>query len=93
MEREERRFRSGREECAAWFFRADGPSAPAPCVVLASGLSCVREQRLDAFGERFAAAGIHALAFDYRHFGASGGQPRQLMSAARQRQDWRSELE
>jgi pimeloyl-ACP methyl ester carboxylesterase len=92
MEREERRFRSGGEECAAWVFRPDGPAAPAPCVVLASGLSCVREQRLDAFAERFAAAGYVALAFDYRHFGASGGEPRSLMSAARQRQDWRAAL-
>ena len=43
---------------------------------MASGLSCVREQRLDAFAERFAAAGYAVLAFDYRHFGASGGSPR-----------------
>jgi hypothetical protein len=29
--------------------------------------------RLDAFAERFAQAGIAALAFTYRHFGDSGG--------------------
>lgn len=92
MEREERRFRSGGEECAAWLFRPDELTTPAPCVVLASGLSCVRDQRLDAFGERFAAAGFLALAFDYRHFGDSDGEPRSLMSAARQRQDWGAAL-
>jgi pimeloyl-ACP methyl ester carboxylesterase len=92
MDRKEIRFASGGEECAAWFYPAAGASAPAPCVAMASGLSCVREQRLDAFAERFAAAGFAALAFDYRHFGASGGQPRSLMSAARQRQDWRAAL-
>jgi pimeloyl-ACP methyl ester carboxylesterase len=59
---------------------------------MASGLSCVREQRLDAFAERFAAAGYAVLVFDYRHFGASGGSPRALMSARRQRQDWRAAL-
>src|ERR1044071_5946439 len=91
MEREEVRFRSGGEECAAWLFR---PSAagPSSCVVMASGLSCVREQRLDAFAERFAAAGYTALAFDHSHFGASGGTPRSLMSARRQRDDWRAAL-
>lgn len=85
------RFRSEGEECAAWLFR---PSAagPSSCVVMASGLSCVREQRLDAFAERFAAAGYVVLVFDYRHFGASAGSPRALMSARRQRQDWRSAL-
>lgn len=44
--------------------------------------------RLDAFAERFAQAGIAALAFTYRHFGDSGGQPRQLLSIKRQLCDW-----
>jgi pimeloyl-ACP methyl ester carboxylesterase len=59
---------------------------------MGSGLSCVRDQGLDAFGERFAAAGIAALAFDYRHFGDSGGEPRGLMSAGHQRDDFRAAL-
>jgi len=92
MEREEVRFRSGSEECAAWLFRPPGATDPAPSVVMASGLSCVREQRLDAFAERFATAGYAVLAFDYRHFGASGGEPRLLMRADRQRGDWRAAL-
>jgi pimeloyl-ACP methyl ester carboxylesterase len=92
MEREEVRFRSGSEECAGWFFPAASGSVRSPCVVMASGLSCVREQRLDAFAERFAAAGYAVLAFDYRHFGGSGGEPRSLMNAGRQRDDWRAAL-
>ena len=44
--------------------------------------------RLDAFAERFAQAGIAALAFTYRHFGDSSGQPRQLLSIKRQLADW-----
>ena len=92
MDREEIRLVAGAEECAAWFYPAASPAAPAPAVVMASGLSCVREQRLDAFAERFAAAGFAVLAFDYRHFGSSGGEPRSLMSASRQRQDWRAAL-
>jgi len=43
---------------------------------------------LDAYAERFAKAGIAALAFTYRHFGDSGGQPRQLLSIKRQLADW-----
>ena len=50
----------------------------------------MREQRLDAFAERFAAAGLAALVFDYRHFGASEGEPRQLLDVKRQLTDWRS---
>jgi alpha/beta superfamily hydrolase len=55
---------------------------------MAHGLGGVREMRLDAFAERFADAGYACLVFDYRHFGASDGQPRQLLSVKRQRQDW-----
>jgi len=57
---------------------------------MAHGFSAVREQRLDAYAERFAQAGIAALLFDYRHFGASGGEPRQLLSIRRQLQDWQA---
>jgi len=89
---EEIRFASGAEQCAAWLFRPAGTDGPVPCVAMGSGLSCVRDQGLDAFGERFAAAGISVLAFDYRHFGASGGEPRGLVSAAGQRNDFRAAL-
>ncbi len=80
-------FDSGTERCAAWLYRPAGATA---CVVLAHGWTGVREQRLDAFAERFAAAGLAALVFDYRHFGASGGEPRSLLDINRQLADWRA---
>jgi len=40
------------------------------------------------YAERFARAGLHALAFDYRHFGASDGEPRQLASIREQLEDY-----
>ena len=57
------------------------------CVVLGHGWSGTREQRLDAYAERFAQAGFAALVFDYRHFGASEGEPRQLLDIRRQQED------
>jgi len=92
MEREEIAFDSDGDRCAASLFRPARATAPVPCVVMGSGLSCVRDQGLEAVGERFAAAGIAALAFDYRHFGESDGEPRCLASAARQRADFRAAL-
>ncbi len=59
---------------------------------MATGFSCVRDQGLSAFGACFAAAGIATLAFDYRSFGDSGGEPRQLASPSRQRGDVRAAL-
>jgi fermentation-respiration switch protein FrsA (DUF1100 family) len=59
-------------------------------VAMAHGFSATREQRLDAYAERFCAAGIGVLLFDYRHFGASGGEPRQLLDIGRQQADFRA---
>ena len=80
-------FASGEDTCAAWLYLPTGVTSP-PVVILGHGLGATREMRLDAFAERFAAAGIAALAFTYRHFGDSGGQPRQLLSIRRQLADW-----
>jgi pimeloyl-ACP methyl ester carboxylesterase len=91
MGREEVRFRSGQDACAAWLFWPEG-AAPSACVVLGTGLGCVRNQGLDRFGVAFAAAGFAALAFDYRYFGDSEGEPRGLLLACRQRQDWRAAI-
>ena len=62
-------------------------------IVMAHGLGGVRQMRLDAFAERFAAAGYRCLVFDYRHFGASAGEPRQLLSVRRQLEDWRCAID
>ena len=40
------------------------------------------------FAERFRAEGFIAIAFDYRNFGGSGGQPREALSVPRQREDY-----
>lgn len=88
---------SGSEHCAAWLFRpaADGAPAlgPRPIVVMAHGFGGVRGVRLDAYAERFAAAGYPVLVFDYRHFGDSEGTPRQLLSIGRQHADWRAAVD
>ena len=81
------RFPSGEETCAAWLYLPDGEGR-VPGVVLAHGWTGVREQRLDVYAERFGGAGLAALVFDYRHFGASSGEPRQLLDIKRQLADW-----
>jgi uncharacterized protein len=82
-------FESHGVTCRGWFYPAAfEPDAPAACVVMAHGLAAVKEMRLDAYAERFAAAGMHVLVFDYRHFGPSDGEPRQLVDVKRQHQDW-----
>ncbi len=93
MERVEVGFPSGSEQCAAWLYRPDGPPKPRPLVIMGHGLGANREMGLDRYARRFAAAGMGVLAFDYRHFGASGGTPRQLISIRHQRDDWRAAIQ
>jgi fermentation-respiration switch protein FrsA (DUF1100 family) len=59
-----------------------------PCVVMAHGFSGTADCGLLPFAERFADAGLDVLVFDYRHFGASDGEPRQLLSIRRQHEDY-----
>jgi dienelactone hydrolase len=75
-----------REDIAAWLWHPEGATG---AVVLGHGLSAVHDQRLTAYAERFADAGLAALVFDYRRFGASGGEPRQLFEIKTQLEDWR----
>jgi pimeloyl-ACP methyl ester carboxylesterase len=92
VSREDVRFRSGDDECAAWLYRPESPDGAVACVVLAHGFAGTRQARLDAFAERFADAGYAALVFDYRYHGDSGGEPRLLIDIGRQRDDWRAAL-
>lgn len=87
-ERVDLRFESGGESCAAWLYPSHAPGAA--CVVMAHGFGGVREARLDAYAERFQRAGHAVVVFDYRHFGASSGEPRQLIAIRRQLADWRA---
>jgi dienelactone hydrolase len=85
-------FHSGDDWCAGWLYRPEGFEGPRPLMVMAHGFSATKELRLPAYAERFCAAGIGVLLFDYRHFGASGGEPRQLLDISRQHADFRRAL-
>lgn len=89
---EEIRFKSEGGECGATLARPTG-EGPFPAVVLCHGLGAVREMRLQANAERFAAAGIVALNFTYRNFGDSTGEPRQLLDIGEQRKDIANAIE
>ncbi|MEO8813769.1 MAG: alpha/beta fold hydrolase [Mycobacterium sp.] len=88
--REDVRFNSGTDQISAWLYRPAGADAGAevPLLVMAHGLGAVRTMRLDAYAERFAAAGYACLVFDYRNFGDSEGRPRQLLDIDMQLADW-----
>ncbi len=64
-----------------------------PCVVMAPGFAGTRDtSALMDYARGFAAAGLDVVLFDYRGFGGSDGSPRQLVSASRQRRDYRAAI-
>ncbi|WP_337998784.1 alpha/beta hydrolase [Gordonia neofelifaecis] len=76
---------------SGWFYPAvTAASAPTPAVVMAHGLGGTKDSGLEPFAERFAAAGLNVLAFDYRGFGSSEGLPRQKVSLTGQIDDYRA---
>ena len=90
----EESFASGGVRCAARVYRPTSPDAALlPVIVMAHGFGAVRALRLYAYAERFAAAGYVVVAFDYRGFGDSEGQPRQLLDIKAQHADWRAALQ
>lgn len=94
MTRTDIEFLSHGQTCRGWLCLPAGERPPAgwPTVVMAHGFGATRECGLLGFAEHFAAAGFAALIFDYRHFGASDGRPRQLLSITRQLQDWHAAI-
>jgi dienelactone hydrolase len=84
---EDCRFSSHGVNCRGWLYAPAGPP-PHACVVLAHGFGADQHGPLGVVGRRFAAAGIAAFAFDYRHFGRSDGEPRQLLAVENYLADW-----
>lgn len=89
MEPRELSFTSGGVRCAATLFRPDG-SDPTACVVMGAGGTLTRHHGMPGYAARFAAAGLAALTFDYRHWGDSEGEPRRWFSLREQLDDWRA---
>jgi pimeloyl-ACP methyl ester carboxylesterase len=75
-----------------WLFtpRSKGP---APLLLMAPGLTGTKEGPLERFAWRFARAGLAVLAFDFRSFGGSDGEPRHHVDPFRQLEDYEAALD
>jgi fermentation-respiration switch protein FrsA (DUF1100 family) len=75
-----------------WFYTASGDAAHAPAIVMAHGLSAVKEMYLDDYAGFFAGAGLHVLVYDHRNFGESDGEPRQEVDPVAQNRGYRDAI-
>ncbi|HWK28060.1 MAG TPA: alpha/beta hydrolase [Solirubrobacter sp.] len=90
--REDVEFNADGVTLRGWLYTPDGAGGPSPTIVMAHGFSAVKEMYLDRFAEAFAAAGLAALVFDNRNFGASDGEPRQEIDPWAQVRDYRTAI-
>ena len=84
-------FTSGGDLVAAWHY-PPASGAGSTCVVMAHGFSLTRHDGLPQYAQAFADAGVHALVFDHRHLGDSGGDRRQRFRRSEQLEDWRNAI-
>jgi len=87
-------FTSKGLRCRGWLYVPDGlaEGQKSPTIVMAHGFSAVKEMILPDFAGRFAAAGFVTLAFDYRYFGDSEGEPRSQLFPLEQVEDVRNAI-
>lgn len=72
---------------SAWLYLPKDLSAPVPCIIMGNGFGGTKAG-LEPYAVRYQEAGFALLVFDYRHFGESDGEPRQLIWIPYQLEDY-----
>ena len=91
MRRTDSDFTSMGLRCSAWLYLPDGTEKP-PVVLMAHGFAGQRDFGLEPYAEHFAKQGMAVFLFDYRNFGGSEGEPRNLVHPWRHLEDWRAAI-
>lgn len=81
------------EMIRADLFTPDNGKGPWPVVIMGGGWCYVKELIMPEYARYFTDAGLAALIFDYRHLGASDGEPRQHLDPWKQIADYRSAVD
>jgi uncharacterized protein len=72
---------------SAWLYLPADIRETVPCVILSNGFGGTKDMVLEQYALHFVENNIAAIAFDYRYFGTSGGEPRQLFNGIKRQQD------
>lgn len=89
MTRIDTHFYSKGLKCSAWLYLPDGVKNP-PVVVMAHGFAGQKDFGLEPYAEYFTGLGMAVFLFDYRNFGGSEGEPRNLVNPWRHLNDWKA---
>ncbi len=80
----------GNTHISGWLYLPEGKGGPVPCVILSNGFCGTKDAVLEDYALRFVDIGVAAITYDYRYFGESGGEPRQLFNGIQQMEDLRA---
>ena len=86
-------FRSERDLCAGRLYVPSNKTSNGAAIVMAHGFCGTMDSGLFEYAVEFQNKGFHVLVFDYRGFGKSQGNPRQLISVPRQKKDWKAAID
>ena len=75
---------------SGWLYLPKEFAQPAPCVILSNGFCGTKDAVLEEYALAFVRIGVAAITYDYRHFGESGGEPRQLFNGIKQMEDFKA---
>lgn len=78
---------------SAWLYLPEGFPSPVPCIVMGHGFGGTKDMLLERYAIRYQEAGFAVLTFDYRHFGESQGEPRQLVWIPYQLEDYSAAID
>ena len=91
--RREVHFKVKEDAISAWLYLPVTGDSKLPCIVMANGTGGTKDMLLEEYARRFQTAGMAVLSFDYRGFGGSEGQPRQLIWIPRQLEDYAAAID
>ncbi len=80
-------FKANGLTISGWLYLPKKNTRPVPCIILSQGFCGTKDILLEKYALRFIKAGFAVISFDYRHFGESQGEPRQLYSVLKQLED------
>lgn len=80
-------FKVGGLSVSAWLYLPKDLSTPVPCIIMNHGFGGTKDWILESYALRFQEAGMAVLTYDYRYFGESEGEPRQLFATPYQLED------
>ena len=80
-------FKVGETVLSAWLYLPENLSTPVACIIMNHGFGGTKDMFLESYALRFQEAGMAVLTYDYRNFGTSEGEPRQLFYISYQLED------